>query len=144
MLRQLEPALVESTWDFDFLRRHCAVCDPRGKIDSLYIAMRHHTLSWHSLRRAPVYMEGLEESWAPDPLLDLDNTFGDGDEMDDGYRPAAGDIVSIPTLKRAASSISRSNSFGSAAATADGEASRVKRTRPLPPTSVRAAGVETA
>jgi hypothetical protein len=131
MLRQLDADLVDNSYDTDFLKQHCGVCDPSGKIESLYICMRFETLSWHALRHSPVYIDGLEASWAYDHLLDGTATFDD-DAMDDDERPSAGAIVAnLSTLKRGAAEISRTNSFGSSAAGPDGEASRAKiqRTR---------------
>lgn len=121
MLRTLELALLESEYDLNFLREHCAVCDADGKIDSLYIAMRSHTLSWQFLKKSPVYKEGLEESWKYDGQLD-------NPKLDD---ESAGAIVMthIPPasgMKRCASQMSRSSSFGSASTTSDVEASRQK------------------
>ncbi|EAA32159.1 hypothetical protein GE21DRAFT_7736 [Neurospora crassa] len=141
MLRQLEASLVDSSYDHDFLRKNCAVCDASGMIDSLYIAMRHDTISWHTLRHAPVFMEGLEAAWAYDPMLDTDPFDGDM-AVDDRERPAAGEITSVlpslappSSLKRSRAEMSRSNSFGAAAPSVDGEATRVKRTCPSPPSS---------
>jgi hypothetical protein len=154
MLRPLDPTLVDCDFDAEFLQRHCAVCDPSGNIDSLYIAMRADTLSWYALKLAPAWMEGLEASWTYDPvLLDASDPFDD-DYEDDGdqpmARPAAGDIVSTfnPSLKRAASEISRSASFGAATAVAAGpvvdikeDGSRVNK-RSCPPQTAAAAIVE--
>ncbi|KAK4033326.1 hypothetical protein C8A01DRAFT_50063 [Parachaetomium inaequale] len=113
--------------DHEFLRRHCAVVDPHGVIDSLYIAMRRHTISWHTLRHAPVFMDGLEKCWAHDALLDTD-PFDDADmAVDDEDRPAAGDLTTalpvvaaagvgvgvVAGLKRPLTEMSRSNSFSS-------------------------------
>ncbi|KAL2148835.1 hypothetical protein VTH82DRAFT_1982 [Thermothelomyces myriococcoides] len=130
MLRRLDdprdpyPGLVlggDPACNHEFLRKHCAVVDSNGVIDSLYIAMRNHTISWHTLRRAPVFVEGLEECWNYDPVLDK-VPFGDDDAVvDDEDQPAAGDITtalppstgSVAGLKRPLSEMSRSNSFGS-------------------------------
>lgn len=135
-------------YDHAFLSRHCAVVDANGVIDSLYITMRQHTISWHMLRHSPVFMEGLENCWAYDALLDTDPFDGDM-AVDDEDRPAAGDITTaLPAagLKRPLTEMSRSNSFSSttaaaAAAAAVGassgaepeEQARVKRTCPAPP-----------
>ncbi|KAL2136790.1 hypothetical protein VTI74DRAFT_1442 [Chaetomium olivicolor] len=151
MLRQLDEAVLGDGrgWDYEFLRRYCAVVDVNGVIDSLYIAMRRNTISWHTLRHAPVFMEGLEDCWKHDALLDTDPYDGDM-AVDDEDRPAAGDITTavLPTaaaagLKRPLAEMSRSNSFSSAggngpataaaAATAEGDEARVKRTCPAPP-----------
>lgn len=128
MLRPLDPSLIHGNFDFDFLRAHCAVLDTHGKIDSLYISMQHHTLSWHALRHAPVFLPGLEASWDYDPMLDANDPFEDDDHTIDEFRPSAGDLVgSFPNLKRAASEISRSSSFG-AATTGNGEAATTTTT----------------
>ena len=165
MLRLLDEKLLNNDanangglYDHEFLRRHCAVVDAHGVIDSLYIAMRRHTLSWHTLRHSPVFMEGLEDCWAYDALLDTDPFDGDM-AVDDEDRPAAGDITTVlpaaatAGLKRPLAEMSRSNSFSagaantattssSAAATAAApavvaeageEQARVKRTCPAPP-----------
>ncbi|KAK3373746.1 hypothetical protein B0T24DRAFT_273382 [Lasiosphaeria ovina] len=135
MLRQLEPHMVEAPYDHKFLVDHCAVCDGGGVIDSLYIAMREHTISWHTLRHSPVFVEGLEDAWAYDSLLDTD-PFTNNMAIDDMDRPAAGDITTIlpplqQSLKRPLTEMSRSSSFGAASSpTGDNEESRVKRTRP--------------
>ncbi|CAK7217984.1 hypothetical protein SBRCBS47491_003352 [Sporothrix bragantina] len=131
--------------------------------------MRDKTLSWHSIRRLPIHMEDLEPCWGFDMLLDANDPFVDEehendvnsseDEIMGGMpRPSAGDIVAtLPSLKRAASEMSRSSSFGAATvpatattaptsaattattttaavAAADGEGSRPKvpRIYPLP------------
>lgn len=115
MLRPLDKSLTNAAFDVDFLRTHCAVLDNHGKIDSLYIAMQHSTLSWHALRHAPKFLPGLEACWEYDSMLDANDPFEDDDHSIDAFRPSAGDLVgSIPNLKRAASEISRSSSFGSA------------------------------
>lgn len=152
MLRQLDPSLVDMPYDLQFLMDNCAVHDSNGHIDSLYIAMRDKTISWYTLRNAPVFLDGLEASWNEDRMLDATGTKaassgGDSreDDIRDGVaRPPAGDIVAnLPSLKRAASEIS---SFGSAAApmsttvataaasSLEGEGSRTKmpRIHPLP------------
>ncbi|KAF3760236.1 hypothetical protein M406DRAFT_95762 [Cryphonectria parasitica EP155] len=131
MLRPLDPMLVGSGYDVDFLRSHCAVLDTHGKIDSLYIAMQHSTLSWHALRHSPIFLPGLEASWEHDPMLDVNAPFDDDENVDDSHRPSAGDLVGVlPNLKRAASEISRSSSFGASTAPCDGpeRPSKVPRT----------------
>lgn len=90
-------------------------------------------------------------------MLDANDPFEDDDHTIDDFRPSAGDLVgSFPNLKRAASEISRSSSFG--AATGAGEAAsatsssterppKVART-PLPLSNIHEVGrrqrVETA
>ncbi|KAK8058653.1 hypothetical protein PG994_009101 [Apiospora phragmitis] len=108
-------------------RTHCAVCGPNGRLDSLYIAMASDSISWHFLRRQPCYLEGLEESWAYDYFLDPDDRFEDGEEKG---RPSAGDILpTLPTLKRAASEMSRTPSFSSGSGVLESEGSRPKVAR---------------
>lgn len=75
MLRPLGPELLGSKYDLEFLRTHCAVLDTDGNVDSLYIAMRHSTLSWNDLRTSPVVLPDLEASWEHDPMLDADIPF---------------------------------------------------------------------
>ncbi|KPA43884.1 hypothetical protein FLAG1_03142 [Fusarium langsethiae] len=113
MLRPLEPRLLQGNYDQAFLKQHCAVLDAGGRIDSLYIAMEHDSLSWNFLRRSPVYMYGLESAWAHDTMLDKkdeqdasrDNIGDEGDES-----PPAGNIVRALTgLKRRMSDISCSS-----------------------------------
>ncbi|KAK4228246.1 hypothetical protein QBC38DRAFT_162327 [Podospora fimiseda] len=134
MLRQLDSSLISPTMRYDhkFLQECCGVCDSSGTIDSLYIAMRRHTISWHTLKNAPVFFEGLEDCWAYDPLLDTDPYESDM-AIDDEDRPAAGDITTVlppltASLKRPLTEMSRSNSFS--VGTAEDEA-RVKRNRPV-------------
>ncbi|KAM0558159.1 hypothetical protein ACHAPJ_004843 [Fusarium lateritium] len=114
MLRPLEPNLVHDHYDWAFLKKHCAVMDVSGKMDSLYIAMEHGSLSWNFLKRSPVYLDGLESAWERDGVLDQkdeqdsssrDHRGDDGDES-----PAAGNIVGALTgFKRGMSEISCSS-----------------------------------
>lgn len=101
MLRHLDPSLLDCCFDLDFLQNHCAVCDARGKIESLYIAMQAGTLPWGALRDAPVYIEGLEDSWAYDSALDQPGPFHNGD----GIRICARDST-ITASKRTAADLS--------------------------------------
>ncbi len=151
MLRQLDAHLLSGQYDAEFLRKNCAVCDPNGMMDSLYIAMRRHTLSWNDVKQAPVYLDGLDCSWEFDKLLDAPS---DDRMLDqDGNQRAAGDIAALTSslpLKRTAQELSRSNSFGAAGASAVESSEtppRAKRTCPLPPNAIPEAlrrGVETA
>ncbi|KAK4448768.1 hypothetical protein QBC34DRAFT_464572 [Podospora aff. communis PSN243] len=95
-LRHLPQRLKSQRYTADFLRENCAVCDRNGAMDSIYIAMKSHTLSWRTLRRSPVFMHGLEECWAYDPLLDgYDPLTGDDGLGSGADGPAqAGDVVS--------------------------------------------------
>ncbi|KAI2602410.1 hypothetical protein GGR54DRAFT_503233 [Hypoxylon sp. NC1633] len=129
MLRPLDPALVGANYDLDFLRRFCAVCCPNGKVESMYIAMLSDTFSWQYLRRSPCYLEGLEECWAYDPLLDPNDNFEDGSGgMEDGR--SAGEIVPpLPSLKRTASEMSRTPSLSSMSANDGTDSSRQKLAR---------------
>lgn len=129
MLRTLDPALVDANnYDQDFLSKHCAVCGPNGKLDSLYIAMQLDSFSWHFLRRSPCYMQGLEDSWAFEPLLDP-NSPSEDDSMDEEDRPSAGDILPpLQSLKRTASEISRTPSFSAGSGEGQGSRPKVART----------------
>ena len=98
MLRQLDPGLLSCRFDLDFLRNNCAVCDARGKIESLYIATQTGTLSWGALRDAPVYIGGLEDSWAHDSALDQPSPFHSGD----GSLICAGDLATTVSKRTAA------------------------------------------
>ncbi|KLU84891.1 hypothetical protein MAPG_03925 [Magnaporthiopsis poae ATCC 64411] len=149
MIRRLDESLIHGRYDFEFLHKHCAVLDSNGLIDSLYIAMRFDTLSWHALRRAPVFLPGLEPCWAWDAVLDRDD-----DAIDDSDRPSAGEILPpalTTNLKRAASEMSRSSSFGSgtapgvaaAAIISEGEGSRPKVARVVPNMNENRRRVET-
>ncbi|KAI1750059.1 hypothetical protein F4782DRAFT_510489 [Xylaria castorea] len=125
MLRPLDSSLLGRPYDLEFLRHYCAVCHPTGKVESLYIAMVHDTFSWHFLRRSPCHLDGLEASWEYDPLLDPDDNLDDDTEGEED-RPPAGDIMPpLPSLKRAASEISRAPSFSAA----EGDGSRPKLAR---------------
>ncbi|CAM1510268.1 Fc.00g006030.m01.CDS01 [Cosmosporella sp. VM-42] len=117
MLRLLEPRLIQERYDMDFLREHCAVCTPNGKMDSLYITMVHDTLSWNFLKRSPVYLEGLESAWEHDIYLDQKDG-QDSHHTNDGYggndegSPSAGDIVApFTSLKRSVSEVSCSSAL---------------------------------
>ncbi|KAF9870853.1 hypothetical protein CkaCkLH20_11752 [Colletotrichum karsti] len=129
MLRPLEPRLVDSDYDINFLRQHCGVCEPSGKIESLYIAMREDKLSWHFLRNSPKFIDGLENCWVYDHFLDPNDPVED-DTMDEHDRPSAGDIVpNLPSLKRAASEMSRANSLATGGTGAEGDLPRTKAPR---------------
>lgn len=132
MLRPLDPALLDArNYDQGFLSKHCAVCGPNGKMDSLYIAMQLDTFSWHFLQRSPCYLQGLEDSWAYDPLLDRNDPIAD-DSMDEEDRPSAGDILQpLPCLKRTSSQISRTPSFSAGSGEGEGSRSKVARTGAL-------------
>ncbi|KAL1898957.1 hypothetical protein Cpir12675_001710 [Ceratocystis pirilliformis] len=95
MLRQLDPSLQGMPYDLGFLRTHCAVLCPGGKLDSLYIAMKDDILSWEFLRQCDVFMSGLDSSWEPDQYLD-------------SHSGTVGDLgLGAPLKKRTASEISR-------------------------------------
>ncbi|KAH7152979.1 hypothetical protein EDB81DRAFT_649026 [Dactylonectria macrodidyma] len=114
MLRQLEPRLANGPFDRNFIRQHCAVVDANGKLDSLYIAMQHDTLSWKFLKRSPKYLEGLESSWEHDVYLDqkdekdptvlMDYFLGNYDEQS-----LASNITTFTSLKRSVSEASCSS-----------------------------------
>ncbi|KKA28588.1 hypothetical protein TD95_004725 [Thielaviopsis punctulata] len=101
MLRQLDSSLQNVPYDLNFLRTHCAVLCPGGKLDSLYIAMKEETFSWDFLRGCPVYMEGLDSCWQYDQFID--NETG-----------TVGDLgIIAPLKKRGAAEISRVANLGS-------------------------------
>ncbi|KAM0327745.1 hypothetical protein ACHAQA_006040 [Verticillium albo-atrum] len=130
MLRPLDKKLIDLHYDLEFLREHCAVSDSSGNVESLYISMRHDTLSWHFLRRSPRFVDGLESCWAYDPYLDPDDVEDDNEDDDElacDSRPSAGHIMpQLSSLKRRASDVTPHSAFGSAATGADGESSRKK------------------
>ncbi|KAJ0160604.1 hypothetical protein CTA2_7686 [Colletotrichum tanaceti] len=135
MLRPLSPGLVDDEYDLDFLRKHCGVCEPSGKIESLYIAMRLDNFSWHFLRNSPKFIDGLEDCWVHDPLLDPSNQVED-DHMEEQDRPSAGDIVPrLPHLKRPASEMSQTTYPAPSTTTAgelDDQRCKNRRTTCLP------------
>jgi hypothetical protein len=136
MLRQLPANQINSQlYDHEFLKNNCATVDVNGKILALYIAMCADTFSWSDLEYSAVYAPYLEASWEYDPFLDGPRLEDDAHSYRDSGeeavlgddRPSAGDLLrgwSPPTtrLKRTASAISRTSSFGSA----DGESKRAK------------------
>ncbi|RDL39284.1 Uncharacterized protein BP5553_03624 [Venustampulla echinocandica] len=144
MLRQL-PDPLDCDYDWEFLQKNCAVVDDSGKILDLYIVMSEDTLTWEEIRHVAPFKPGLEDSWVHDPLLDGPCVEPDGltavalsqDAID--KRPAAGDIVPTwsPSLKRSASEISRTPSFGSSA---DGEVARAKIRRQCANATVEVVG----
>ncbi|KAG9247824.1 hypothetical protein BJ878DRAFT_414046 [Calycina marina] len=142
MLRQLEPHLVASEYNVEFLQENCAVTDESGKILDLYIAMEHDTISWSELRDFSQYMKGLEAAWAFDQLLDGPE---DAETTPASGRRAAGDMSSTwspisGTSKRKESEITRTASFSS---TTENENARAKlrRTRPYTGNSTDSARV---
>ncbi|TVY85548.1 hypothetical protein LSUE1_G000077 [Lachnellula suecica] len=142
MLRQLPDSLLERNYDAEFLRNHCAVVDESGKILDLYIAMSEDTISWAELKEVTPFKPGLEASWNHDPYLDgpsLEADASGGPARAPEKRPAAGDILPTwsPSLKRNASEISRTPSFGSST---EGEATRAKMRRPCTGSAVDVVG----
>ncbi|KAF7547831.1 hypothetical protein G7Z17_g7463 [Cylindrodendrum hubeiense] len=117
MLRPLEPRLAHGNYDRDFIRQHCAVIDANGKLDSLYIAMEHDTLSWKFLRRSPSYLEGLESSWEHDVYLDQKDEKDPTVLMDyfvgnyDDQQLATTVTASFTSLKRTVSEVSCSSAL---------------------------------
>ncbi|KAH8815759.1 hypothetical protein F5884DRAFT_192392 [Xylogone sp. PMI_703] len=147
MLRQLQDHLIGSDYDATFLKENCAVLDEDGKIMALYIAMLNDTLSWDELGNLEPYMPGLEAAWEYDTFLDgpLKKDYSEsgrgGGERGPVERRTAGDILpwspSSTRLKRAASEISRTSSFGSSA---DGENARAKIRRQCSTATVEVVG----
>jgi len=143
MLRQMDTKLLScEKWDVDFLAKNCAVVDHFGTIMDLYIAMTDDTITWAELRDLKPFTAGLELSWVHDYLLDgpleTDISKAEGRVSDTlvTATKSAGDILPTWTppsrkLKRSASRISRTPSFGSST---DGESSRAKLQRSRPHT----------
>ncbi|KAF4968567.1 hypothetical protein FZEAL_10375 [Fusarium zealandicum] len=115
MLRPLEPRLVHGEYDRAFLQQHCAVLNIGGKMDSLYIAMEHGTLSWNFLKRSPVYLDGLESAWEHDTVLDQKDDQDAtsrahyGKEGGDESPPAGNIVGAFKGLKRRMSDVSCSS-----------------------------------
>ena len=156
MVRKLDPLLMEQPYTYEFLEKHCAVCAPNGKIDSLYIVMREHTLSWQFIRNSPVFMDGLEDCWRFVPELDDNNLDQEwaGTLLTSGFAggvttPPSSQALNGSTLvsctssssasmataamvmgsnvrKRNMGQMSRTSSFGSGAAVCEGDGSRPK------------------
>lgn len=137
MLKQLPMALVnEKLYDLDFLKRNCAVLDEDGNIIDLYIAMSESTFTWPELQQSPIFRADLVRCWDHDPRLDGDDLASYEDATEDPQTvdeiSSAGDILlrswSPPAtrLKRTASAVSRTSSFGST----DGESKRARVQRP--------------
>ncbi|KAL2111848.1 hypothetical protein VUR80DRAFT_9236 [Thermomyces stellatus] len=110
MLRPLDLSLQGHRFDHEFLRKHCAVCDSRGKIESLYLAPRVGTLSWKTLKDAPVYIGGLEASWAYDPALDQPGPLHT-DSRNERVQIWSDDVISTAS-KRTAAEISPASNPG--------------------------------
>jgi len=132
MLRQLPGHLVGNDYNSEFLQHNCAVVDESGKILDLYIAMSEDTISWAELKEVRPFIAGLEASWTYDPYLDGPCLDADGRSSGQGpetSRPAAGDILPSwsPSLKRNASEISRSPSFGSSSTDGEGTREKIRR-----------------
>ncbi|KAH7309435.1 hypothetical protein B0I35DRAFT_439956 [Stachybotrys elegans] len=132
LLKPLEPVSLSRTYDFDFLRHNCAVCDEKGRMESMYIAPHGHDLSWSFLRQCPAHLDGLEGSWAHDAHLDA------GDERG-LYQPklptppetSHSDTSTSSTFKRSAAEMSRVASLTSTVAAmheAEGSRNKVPRT----------------
>ncbi|KAH8661310.1 hypothetical protein BGZ61DRAFT_463998 [Ilyonectria robusta] len=145
MLRPLEPRLAHGKYDRDFIRQHCAVIDANGKLDSLYIAMEHDTLSWKFLRRSPKYLEGLESSWEHDVYLDQKDEKDPTVLMDyfignyDDQSLTSNITASFTSLKRNVSEVSCSSALDDA----EGSRTKIPRTCKSGRMDLRR-GVETA
>ncbi|OBT62639.1 hypothetical protein VE03_07479 [Pseudogymnoascus sp. 23342-1-I1] len=131
MLRQLPGDMIDSSlYDLDFLTAHCATLDRGGHILDLYIGMCEDSFSWAELRSSPVFLPGLEACWVFDPFLDgaQQQLLGESEEAVDSVvddlkaedRHSAGDLlrawsppVAAARLKRSATGITRTSSFGS-------------------------------
>ncbi|CAD6456590.1 50a5fb9b-5efc-430a-b6e3-adeea9f024ea-CDS [Sclerotinia trifoliorum] len=139
MLRKLDRQLVFRDYDVEFLKEHCAVLDGCGRIEDIYIAMLEETINWIELQELEPFIAGLESAWSHDTYLDGPRSYTPLQELDDELnevmvsekRPSADMLPSLPAierppsstkLKRHASRISRTPSFGST----EGENSRTK------------------
>ncbi|KAI9646095.1 hypothetical protein NHQ30_005535 [Ciborinia camelliae] len=138
MLRQLDTQLsiliqneqIFSDYDVEFLKKHCAVLDGCGRIEDLYIAMLEDTIPWVELREVEPFLPGLESAWSHDTYLDgprpdtppqasevefsettASEKWSSGDTLPS--LPAIENSSSSMKLKRHASRISRTPSFGS-------------------------------
>lgn len=125
MLRPLEASLVDDgNYVPEFLRQHCAVCDGSGRIESLYVALRHDRLSWDFLKQSPVFVEGLGSSWEYDQYLDGRDSkdMGSQSQTTAMQTPPASEVLAPTTcVKRGASEMSQAGT--------DGEGSRSKMAR---------------
>ncbi|APA10652.1 hypothetical protein sscle_06g054220 [Sclerotinia sclerotiorum 1980 UF-70] len=130
MLRELDRKLVCRDYDVEFLKEHCAVLDGCGRIEDIYIALLEETINWIELREIEPFIAGLESAWSHDTYLDGPRSHTPLQELDDELnevmvsekRPSADMLPSLPAierspsstkLKRHASGISRTPSFGS-------------------------------
>ncbi|KAF4121785.1 hypothetical protein GMORB2_1624 [Geosmithia morbida] len=101
MLRPLEADVVAavsgdrpSPYSRAFLRDNCAICDAHGNLQALYLAPRHVSFSWPTIRNLPVSLDGLEASWGYDQYLDIDR--GDADEKENAPPPSSFNRESLP------------------------------------------------
>lgn len=103
MLRKLDSSLMGGPYDTNFLLEHCAVCDSRGHIESLYLAMQHDTLSWPFLRTCPVFIDGLEACWEYDQYLEPSDHFAElGERSSVSSHPAVDVRPGLSSIKRTA------------------------------------------
>jgi hypothetical protein len=136
MLKPLPVGQVnEELYDLEFIKENCAVLDANGKVSDLYIAMCEDTFSWPELQKSQPFLEGLETCWTYDTILDgprgeeeIPNCKEAFEEiLQKEEKLSAGDILrswSPPAtrLKRTASAVSRTSSFGST----DGDSKRAR------------------
>lgn len=133
MLRPLEASLVDRTYEPEFLREHCAVCDGSGRIESLYVALRHDNLSWDFLQQSPVFVEGLDSSWDYDQFLDGKKEEKLGSPAPALQTPPASELLAPKvSLKRGAADMSQGSTIVSPASN-EGEGSRSKMPRKCMP-----------
>lgn len=114
MLRALDPDLAQLNFDAPFIRKYCAVCDANGRMESMYVAMSHDSLSWNAIRSLPVFVEGLESSWQYDKHLDSTETEdAEVDDKDARYQPLGKLLITQPSpaspLKRDATEMQASH-----------------------------------
>lgn len=119
---------IFNDYDVNFLKENCAVLDGCGRIEDLYIAMVDDTITWAELRELEPFLPGLESAWSLDTFLDepRSNTPPQASQCEpseatttgktrgDNILPSGSSwISSSANLKRNASRISRTPSFGS-------------------------------
>ncbi|CAI6084736.1 unnamed protein product [Clonostachys chloroleuca] len=136
MLRPLEPEINRTTYDMGLIMGRCAVRDGSGRIQSMYVALKRGKLSWNTIRDFPVYMEGLESSWAFDRFLDQDGESDgdvDGEGADVRARRSSMPLVTTSTpsvsLKRSSAEMELGGIASNGSVDGESEAPRAKVAR---------------
>ena len=128
--RPLDTGQDQANYDAAFLREHCALCDKRGRIESLYVALRNDALTWEYVRALPIYVGGLEQSWELDERLDTTETCKASNPTPVVLPPTPG-LAPEPRnlLKRTASEFALATGFDLPSMNCDGDGSRSKIAR---------------